>query len=231
MAYPACPAQFKSPMKKRLPAAAPTVFGLLGASLLITSYAMKPGRAQSQQGISSPTPGVICDQMGPICYDRQGASVRLTQTYFGSNAANRLNNQLRTRPATNDVLLSNGALCDLRAVTCWSDGWRKSQVSTQLSQELFGLDSSTNAGYGSGLQGLQTPGAGVACDPSTKTCYDQRGLSLRWVPFIGQSWPLTSLTQGGRNGFLYTCRPHGEFCPPGNCGVLHGHTSIGIEPG
>ena len=165
-------------MKKRLPAAAPTVFGLLGASLLITSYAMKPGRAQSQQGISSPTPGVICDQMGPICYDRQGASVRLTQTYFGSNAANRLNNQLRTRPATNDVLLSNGALCDLRAVTCWSDGWRKSQVSTQLSQDLFGLDSSTNAGYGNGLQGLQTPRAGVACDPSTKTCYDQRGLSL-----------------------------------------------------
>ena len=26
---------------------------------------------------------------------------------------------------------------------------------------------------------------------------------LRWVPFIGQSWPLTSLTQGGRNGFRY----------------------------
>ena len=55
--------------------------------------------------------------------------------------------------------------------------------------------------------------------------------SLRWVPFIGQSWPLTSLTQGGRNGFQYNCRPHGEFCPPENCGVLHGHTSIGIEPG
>ena len=54
---------------------------------------------------------------------------------------------------------------------------------------------------------------------------------MRWVPFIGQAWPLTSLTQGGWNGFQYNCRPHGGFCLPGNFGVLHGHTSIGIEPG
>ena len=57
-----------------------------------------------------------------------------------------------------------------------------------------------------------------------------RSGDVRWVPFIGQFWPLTSLTQGGRNGFQYNCRPHGEFCPPGNCGVLHGHISKGIEP-
>ena len=178
MAYPASTVRMPSPRKSRLPASAPTVVGLLGATLLTTSYAIQPGRAQMQQGVSSPTPGVICDQTAGICYDRQGASVRLTQTHFGINAANRLNNQLRRRPPTSDVLLSNGALCDVRAVTCWSDGWRKGQVSTQLSMQLFGSTPSASSGYNNGLQGLQTPRAGVACDPSTKTCYDQSGLSL-----------------------------------------------------
>lgn len=152
--------------------------GLLGVGLLFTGFAVKPAKAQMQQGLSSPTPGVICDQMGSTCFDRQGASVRLTQSYFGNNTANRLNKQLRGSPATSDFLLSNGALCDLRAMTCWSDGWRRSQVSSQLSQQLFGSAPSSNSGYNNGLQGLQTPRAGVACDPSNKTCYDQSGLSL-----------------------------------------------------
>ena len=178
MAYPASTARNPSLMTLRLPAPGPTMVGLLGASLLFTDFAVKPAQAQMQQGLSSPTPGVICDQMGSTCFDRQGASVRLTQTYFGNNAANRLNKQLRGRPATSDVLLSNGALCDLRATTCWSDGWRRSQVSSQLSQQLFGSAPSSNSGYNNGLQGLQTPRAGVACDPSNKTCYDQSGLSL-----------------------------------------------------
>ena len=165
-------------MTLRLPASRPTVLGLLAASLLLTSQSMKPAGAQLQQGFNNPTPGVVCDQMGSTCFDRQGASVPLTQTYFGKNAANRLNKQLRGRPAPGDFLLSNGALCDLRAMTCWSDGWRRSQVSSQLSQQLFGSTPSSSSGYNNGLQGLQTPRAGVACDPSTKTCYDQSGLSL-----------------------------------------------------
>jgi hypothetical protein len=54
------------------------MIGLLGTSLLISSQSVKPAKAQMQQGLSSPTPGVICDQMGSTCFDRQGASVRLT---------------------------------------------------------------------------------------------------------------------------------------------------------
>ena len=54
---------------------------------------------------------------------------------------------------------------------------------------------------------------------------------LRWVPFIGQFWPLTSLTPGGRNRVRFQCRPHGEFCLPGSCVALHGSTSIGSGPG
>ena len=36
-----------------------------------------------------------------------------------------------------------------------------------------------------------------------------RKLELRWVPFIGQFWPLTSLTPGGRNRIWPQCRPDG----------------------
>lgn len=56
-------------------------------------------------------------------------------------------------------------------------------------------------------------------------------LELRWVPFTGQFQPLTSLTSGGRNRVRSQYRPHGEFCPPGSCGVLHGNTSTGSVPG
>ena len=55
--------------------------------------------------------------------------------------------------------------------------------------------------------------------------------NLRRVPFIGQFWPLTSLTPGGRNSVRYQYRPHGEFCLPGSCGALHGSTSIGSGRG
>ena len=54
---------------------------------------------------------------------------------------------------------------------------------------------------------------------------------LRWVPFTGQFWPLTSLTPGGRNMARSQYRPHGEFCLPGSCVALHGSTSIGNGPG
>ena len=56
-------------------------------------------------------------------------------------------------------------------------------------------------------------------------------LNVRWMAFIGQIRPLTSLTPGGSNRVRSQCRPRGEFCPPGSCGVLHGNTSTGSVPG
>jgi len=65
--------------------------------------------AQVQGSITSPAKGVICDQAGPTCYDRMGPSIGLTQTYYGSIAANRLTAELRNRPTTTEFRLSNGA--------------------------------------------------------------------------------------------------------------------------
>lgn len=156
----------------------PTLIGLLSAGLLSTGLAGFPSASEAQTAITGPAPGVICDQAGPTCYDRQGASVGLTQTYFGSIAANRLTDELRNRPQTNEFRLSNGAVCDLRLASCWSDGWQKAQLAPKLTQQLFGSLPPAHNGSAHGLQGLQAPRPGVVCDPGGQICYDQAGLSL-----------------------------------------------------
>lgn len=140
----------------------------------VLSLGVQSGAGLAQAGINGPSPGVICDQSAGICYDRQGPSIGLTQTYLGSLAAGRLTDALRTQPAGNAFQLSNGVLCDLPAASCWNDGWNKTQLSTTLTQQLFG---SLPAPLG-GLQGLQTPAQGIVCDPAGQVCYDQAGLSM-----------------------------------------------------
>lgn len=151
--------------------------GFLGANLAVIT-ALTPTAAHAQAGITGPAPGVLCDQAGPICYDRQGPSIGLTQTYFGSIAAERLVGELRNRPASSNFRLSNGAVCDLPAATCWSDGWQRNQIAPKLTQQLFGALPGPITPSGGSLQGLQTPRPGVVCDPGGQLCYDQAGLSL-----------------------------------------------------
>ncbi len=156
----------------------PALIRFLSAGLLSSSMLISAQTSQAQAGISSPAPSVICDQAGPTCYDRQGPSIGLTQTYFGVIAANRLTAELRERPTSNDFRLSNGTVCELGRSACWSDGWQRAQLDAKLTQQLFGVLPPSASGSGSGLQGLQAPKAGVVCDPGAQLCYDQAGLSL-----------------------------------------------------
>lgn len=155
-----------------------TRIGLASAGLIAGSLLGWAPSAQAQPAISSPAAGVICDQAGPTCYDRQGPSIGLTQTYFGVIAANRLTAELRDRPTSNDFRLSNGTVCELMRSACWSDGWQRAQLNTTVTQQLFGALPPSASGASGGLQGLQTPRAGVVCDPGGQICYDQAGLSM-----------------------------------------------------
>ena len=147
---------------------------------LLAVLPLLPWVAQAQPGgaITGPAPGVLCDQAGPVCYDRQGPSIALTKTYFGKPAAQQLSDTLRSRPPVLDFRLSNGAVCDIRASSCWSDGWSKRQIAPRLTQQLFGTQPSNGSTNGNGLQGLVSPQSGVVCDPAGQICYDQAGLSL-----------------------------------------------------
>ena len=115
----------------------PVLIRFLSAGLLSSGMLISAQTSQAQAGISGPAPGVICDQAGPTCYDRQGRSIGLTQTYFGLIAANRLTAELRERPTSNDFRLSNGTVCELGRSACWSDGWGRQQPNAALSSQLF----------------------------------------------------------------------------------------------
>ena len=105
-----------------------------------------PARAQ----VNYPTQGVVCDQRGQVCYDNQGLSLGLTQTYFGNQASQNVLNQLQGGPAPQDFRLSNGAVCSSRAQTCWSDGWSQRVVDQPLTGQLYNRNASGSVSNGSG---------------------------------------------------------------------------------
>jgi hypothetical protein len=164
--------------------AAAIPLGLMGTGAM-AQMQTKPATGQ----LSAPAPGVLCDASGPVCYDAQGPSIGHTQTYFGRMAADRLTRELAGRPPVQEFRLSTGALCDGRARLCWSDGYSRRTVATQLSQQLYGSSwggsggsvngGSVNGGAASNTLGdLQLPVAGVLCDRREKRCYDRQGLSI-----------------------------------------------------
>jgi hypothetical protein len=82
-------------------------------------------------------PNFVCDRNQEICYDAQGPSLNQTRRTYGEMAERRLLSSLSGRPPVTTFRLSNGALCDLRARTCWDDGDRRSNVSNRYTQHLF----------------------------------------------------------------------------------------------
>jgi hypothetical protein len=122
--------------------------------------------------------------------------------------------QLRGKPSNIDVLLSNGSLCNLRTQTCWSDGFQRITKAIMLSQQLFGTVQTSNRAYVGGLQGLDTPRAGVVCDSRFQTCYDQNGLSLgltrEYFGFNSEQLALRSLQgQSSQQQFRMS---NGSYC-------------------
>lgn len=109
-------------------------FTAAAAAVACLPLAVPPARAQ----VSVPSPGVVCDERGRVCYDRQGLSLALTQQYYGQIAAQNLLNQLAGSPAPTDFRLSSGAACSSAVRTCWSDGWGRRQVDAALTQQLYG---------------------------------------------------------------------------------------------
>lgn len=132
------------------------------AALVALPLAALPARAQ----VSAPSPGVVCDERGRVCYDRQGLSLALTQQYYGQLAAQNVLNQLAGSPAPTDFRLSTGAACSSAVRTCWSDGWGRRQVDGALTQQLYGGGGVTPGGGG------YNPG-GSGYNPSNPNRVDQ----------------------------------------------------------
>jgi len=111
----------------------PAASRLVLAAGAIATLAL-PARASSVDLVQ---PNFLCDRNQEICYDAQGPSIEKTGRTYGDKAERRLLKQLSGRPPMTSFQLSNGALCDLQARTCWDDGDRRRNVSNRFTQQLF----------------------------------------------------------------------------------------------
>ncbi|WP_053068405.1 YcgJ family protein [Synechococcus sp. GFB01] len=87
-----------------------------------------------------PQAGVACDPQGRVCYDKLGLSLGLTREYYGSYAEQQAQRQLAGQAPPKVFRLSSGAVCDVDARRCWSDGWDRRRVDASLSSQLFGQE-------------------------------------------------------------------------------------------
>ncbi|MFM7312270.1 MAG: YcgJ family protein [Cyanobium sp.] len=101
------------------------------------------------QGIDYPSTGVVCDQIGRVCYDSYGPSASLTGDYFGREAADNVVRNL-SQGRIRDFRLSNGQACVIAKRTCYRDGWSQQQIAPGLTRQLFGVvpDSGSTPGQG-----------------------------------------------------------------------------------
>lgn len=113
---------------------------LAALSLWVPTVALPiPALAQSRS-LDFPSSGVICDRVVRICYDSNGVSLPLTRRYFDRRAEQNLQRRFSGQQIPREFQLSGGEVCDLRRQICWDDGWKKTNISTRLSRQLFGSD-------------------------------------------------------------------------------------------
>jgi len=156
---------------------------ILAAAITTIPLFGLPGHAQ----VNTPSQGVVCDERGRVCYDNQGLSMGLTQTYFGDQAAQNVLNQLQGGPAPQEFRLSNGVACSTVARTCWSDGWSKRMVDWPLTSQLYNRNPS-----GSSSAGSATP------EQASGFCT----LSRQGQQLFSGTCQLKKLTQANRTRFL-----------------------------
>ncbi|MEB3266308.1 MAG: YcgJ family protein [Cyanobacteriota bacterium] len=178
----------------------PAGVGLTTGLAALTVLGAAPAPAQFG-GLQAPSAGVLCDNLRRSCFDDRGASLNWTQRLYGPAAAQQLAAQLSGRPPLQDIQLSTGALCDLRARLCWDDGNRRRQVSRSLSQQLFG-SSAGGGGWNPGGSGANVTRDRARCTllQQTRTLYDGR-CSLRTIRDGGLVRYVVSTPDGRRFDF------------------------------
>jgi hypothetical protein len=113
--------------------------GWLAALSLGIPVAALPLQALAQsRSLDFPSNGVVCDQAARICYDKNGASLPLTQRYFDRNAEQNLQRLLTARLKPGEFQFSGGEVCDVQREICWENGSQRTNVSNRLSGQLFG---------------------------------------------------------------------------------------------
>jgi hypothetical protein len=121
---------------------------LLPVALLLCLWPDRGATARS--AIDTRQPGLVCDTAEQLCYDRVGISLSATRQSFGRYGEDRARSLIARGERGRTFQLSNGVACDVKARTCWDDGWQRRNVAKSLTRHLFGSGSSGGNG-GSGI--------------------------------------------------------------------------------
>lgn len=147
---------------------APTALPVLLAALALSPIVLSV-RGQAAGAINTSEPGVVCDSGEQLCYDQNGLSIETTRRNFGRSGADKARQLIRQGERGRTFQLSNGVACDVNARTCWDDGWKRRNISRNLTRHLFGSGS-----QGSGSPAWNNGGSG-GTSGYTADCLLRRG--------------------------------------------------------
>lgn len=193
--------------------------------------------------LQKPQAGVICDRAEQTCFDKAGLSLGLTREYYGAYAEQQALRRLGGQPAPKVFRLSTGAVCDVDAQRCWSDGWDRRTADGPLSRQLFGQEGGGLARQAqcrltrwfkvlnSGTCSISERGgkAGRTLDVtlSNGSVYSfsrRRGESYQLADDKGNTWPVRVSDQGSSLSFSWSDRML-QITPPRQQGA--GSPSLG----
>lgn len=142
-------------------------------------------RGGAGNNVFEPEPGVVCNRTTKICYDQQRPDVRLTRTYFGDAAAQRLRRQIGDQhdSAENAFSPQPGVRCEPARQICFD----REGASIDLTRQYFGEDAAERLANQIGYQrpappgyggGLYEPERGVVCEAAIQICADRKGADV-----------------------------------------------------
>ncbi len=112
----------------------------------------------------SPSPGVRCDRLARVCYDRHGPELSLTREQFGRAAAKDLAERIGGNWRTDTTYTpEKGVKCDTADELCLKRG----EVDYKTTREQFGRKPALQA---TAPDGTIRPDRRTVCDPTRQLC-------------------------------------------------------------
>lgn len=113
---------------------------------------------------SEPKPGVRCDRLARVCYDRNGPELSLTREYFGKDAAKELEERIGGDWRRDTVYEpARGVRCDLEEALCA----RRGEPDYKSTREQFGRKPALAV---TAPDGTIRPDRRTLCDPTRQIC-------------------------------------------------------------
>ena len=203
---------------------------LVLAAILVIGCALDDSTSGGTSGAGSsanasdrnltPEPGVRCDSVERVCYDRSGPSVALTRNYFGDSAAERIGDGSSAGHSGGSYermfYPARSVACDRSTQICYDDG----KASVAQTQSYLGDDAARHLQQKSKdarpePKWVFEPDGETSCDMRTQVCYGPKGPNVNKTSKYFGVAAGTRLQQslgGATAGGTVTKEKHGVGC-------------------